>query len=204
MAEKLPFTYTGADFYALCSDAMLKAVTRQASLVDAKIRALNDERQGQGQHHQQQQKVTTAAFFDHYATKDDVAVLVTEQDFLDAHRELIPSVSAGELAHYERVRASFEGGPTKEKEAEPQPQLQQRNGVGKRIPSGVKLAMMKGKGKGKAVATGSSEDEVDEVDDGLYPGDGMNGSGTRSDKGKGVDRSPFQNGRESDDEGLYD
>ncbi|PBP17456.1 Peroxisomal biogenesis factor 6 [Diplocarpon rosae] len=36
IASRLPFTYTGADFYALCSDAMLKAVTRQASLVDSK------------------------------------------------------------------------------------------------------------------------------------------------------------------------
>ena len=43
MAQRLPFTYTGADFYALCSDAMLKAVTRQAGAVDAKVRALNEQ-----------------------------------------------------------------------------------------------------------------------------------------------------------------
>ena len=30
VAESLPFTYTGADLYALASDAMLKAITRQA------------------------------------------------------------------------------------------------------------------------------------------------------------------------------
>ncbi|KAK0751556.1 peroxisomal biogenesis factor 6 [Schizothecium vesticola] len=100
VASHLPFTYTGADFYALCSDAMLKAVTRQAAAVDTKIAALN----ASGGH------ITTAAFFDHHATPDDVAVMVTERDFLDANRELIPSVSAGELEHYERVRASFEGG----------------------------------------------------------------------------------------------
>ncbi|KAI4248985.1 MAG: hypothetical protein L6R42_009123, partial [Xanthoria sp. 1 TBL-2021] len=40
VAQSLPFTYTGADLYALCSDAMLKAITRQASAVDAKIKAL--------------------------------------------------------------------------------------------------------------------------------------------------------------------
>ena len=82
VAEALPFTYTGADLYALCSDAMLKAITRQAEAVDAKVGEL--ERQGK--------KVTTAQFFDHYATKEDVAVIVREEDFEAARRELVPSV----------------------------------------------------------------------------------------------------------------
>jgi peroxin-6 len=37
VAEQCPFNYTGADFYALCSDAMLKAMTRKAEELDAKI-----------------------------------------------------------------------------------------------------------------------------------------------------------------------
>jgi peroxin-6 len=37
IAEACPFNYTGADFYALCSDAMLKAMTRKAEEVDARI-----------------------------------------------------------------------------------------------------------------------------------------------------------------------
>lgn len=80
VAESLPFTYTGADLYALCSDAMLKAVTRQASSVDAKIKALPGG------------PVSTAYFFDHMATAEDVAVMVTEEDFASAQRELVGSV----------------------------------------------------------------------------------------------------------------
>lgn len=80
VAESLPFTYTGADLYALCSDAMLKAVTSQASAVDAKIRALPGG------------PVSTAYFFDHLATAEDVAVMVTEEDFASAQRELVGSV----------------------------------------------------------------------------------------------------------------
>lgn len=80
VAESLPFTYTGADLYALCSDAMLKAITRQASTVDAKIKALSGA------------PVTTAYFFDHLATDEDIAVMVTEQDFFAANRELVGSV----------------------------------------------------------------------------------------------------------------
>lgn len=80
VAESLPFTYTGADLYALCSDAMLKAITRQASAADAKIKALPGA------------PVTAAYFFDHLATEEDIAVMVTEQDFYAANRELVGSV----------------------------------------------------------------------------------------------------------------
>ena len=37
VAELCPFNYTGADFYALCSDAMLKAMARKAEEVQSKI-----------------------------------------------------------------------------------------------------------------------------------------------------------------------
>lgn len=80
VANSLPFTYTGADLYAICSDAMLKAITRQASSVDTKIKSLPGG------------PVSTAYFFDHLATKDDIAVMVTEDDFFAAQRELVGSV----------------------------------------------------------------------------------------------------------------
>jgi peroxin-6 len=37
LADQCPFNYTGADFYALCSDAMLKAMTRKAGEIDQRI-----------------------------------------------------------------------------------------------------------------------------------------------------------------------
>lgn len=39
VAERCPLNLTGADFYALCSDAMLKAMARTAEAVDTKIGA---------------------------------------------------------------------------------------------------------------------------------------------------------------------
>lgn len=80
VANRLPMTYTGADLYALCSDAMLKAVTRKAMAVDEKIQQLPGE------------PVSTAWFFDHLATPEDVSVTVTEDDFSGAQDELVPSV----------------------------------------------------------------------------------------------------------------
>ena len=37
IAEACPFHYTGADFYALCSDAMLNAMTRTAEHIENKL-----------------------------------------------------------------------------------------------------------------------------------------------------------------------
>ncbi|KAL2154912.1 hypothetical protein VTH82DRAFT_3588 [Thermothelomyces myriococcoides] len=206
IAEQLPFTYTGADFYALCSDAMLKAVTRQARLVDAKVRAINADPAAHGL----RGPISTAYFFDHFAKPDDLAVMVTEQDFLDAHRELVPSVSAGELAHYERVRAAFEGSKDKDKDKETSGGAPNGTGVssasspsststarlgllpaGRRTVSGGKgkgkavASAGSGKGKGKAVALGSEDEFDDDYDEERKEigEDGEDGQGSSSSGG---------------------
>lgn len=125
--------------------------------------------------------------------------MVTEQDFLAAHDELIPSVSAGELAHYERVRATFEGG----RDAQKQQQTQVTQGNGAPAAAAAAAAQTrpassrgsKGKGKGKAVA---GRDEMsDEEMNGF-----VNGSGGKG-KGKAKAAVGFQDGTASDDDGLY-
>ncbi|OAG09151.1 peroxisomal biogenesis factor 6 [Paraphaeosphaeria sporulosa] len=135
VASTLPFTYTGADMYALCSDAMLKAITRQARAVDEKVTAISNSRGT---------PITTAYFFDHLATEEDTAVMVMEDDFIEAHRELVPSVSADELKHYERVRKTFEGTGKKDESSRPS-----QNGT---APSPTSS-----KGKGKAAAPPDDE-----------------------------------------------
>lgn len=177
---------------------MLKAVTRQAAAVDAKIRALNANRA------ETVHPISTANFFDHYATPEDIAVMVSEKDFLDANRELIPSVSAGELAHYERVRATFEGGRQKQPE--------QRGDSGMAIPpaspelngafskAGKSKGKTMAKGKGKAIATGSGDEEDNDTDAEQYA---SYGSTNGRAKGKGKAVAQFQDSTASDDDGLY-
>lgn len=99
VAQKLPFTYTGADLYALCSDAMLKAITRKTTSVDDRVAEISRERG---------EPVSTGWFFDHAATPEDVEVVVNEEDFELAQKELVGSVSAKELEHFERIRRMFE------------------------------------------------------------------------------------------------
>jgi peroxin-6 len=197
IASKLPFTYTGADFYALCSDAMLKAVTRQASLVDSKLAAINSQNLAVGK-----AKLSTAYFFDHYATEQDTAVMVTEEDFENAERELVPSVSVKELEHYKRVRAQFEK-PEEKKEPSVKgkvvvekgiPDWQQQHEIRPKSNDKGKGRAMDRKGKGKERAW-----DVDEEEDEYYDSE-LNG--VNKGKGKAVDMG-FQPGTEDDDEGLY-
>jgi peroxin-6 len=83
VASTLPFTYTGADLYALCSDAMLKAITKKTRQVDARVQQASSTRGVE---------ISTAYYFDHLATPDDTIVIVEEDDFAAAQEELVASV----------------------------------------------------------------------------------------------------------------
>ncbi|KAK9354096.1 P-loop containing nucleoside triphosphate hydrolase protein [Lipomyces doorenjongii] len=117
VAETCPFTYTGADFYALCSDAMLNAMARLASSIDERVKAYDPP-------------VSTRWWFDTQATKEDFEVIVRKVDFEKARRELVASVSEDELRHYKRVREDFEGGKNGGK-ADVQPNSSAAKGKGK-------------------------------------------------------------------------
>lgn len=102
VAETCPFTFTGADFYALCSDAQLKAMTRAAEKVNEKISRYP-------------KKVSTQWWFDHVATPEDLAWQVEMQDFMAARKELVPSVSAQEQETYRRLQSQFSAVKKEEK-----------------------------------------------------------------------------------------
>ena len=104
VSENCSFTFTGADFYALCSDAMLNAMTRTANDVDRKISNYNSELSAKDQ-----KPISIRWWFDNVATLEDTTVVVKMDDFVRAQNNLVPSVSAQELQHYLRVRQNFEG-----------------------------------------------------------------------------------------------
>ncbi|KAF9899258.1 peroxisomal assembly protein [Lobosporangium transversale] len=102
VAEKCPFNYTGADFYALCSDAMLKAMSRTANSIESRVVAINGDETST-----LPRPITSQYYLDHLATPEEILVQVTEEDFDKALAELIPSVSAQELEHYRQVQKMF-------------------------------------------------------------------------------------------------
>jgi peroxin-6 len=222
IAAHLPFTYTGADFYALCSDAMLKAVTRQATAVDSKIAAINASRSQRTGGQEKELPITTAYFFDHFASKEDIAVLVTEEDFLAANRELIPSVSAKELEHYKRVREQFESIDDKAKGTAPDATATNgTNGtVTKAAQSGVPdwqvshrpktngnghtgRPRSRGKDRGKGKGRASLEDLDEEDGYGEAEEDGVRTMGATAGLNGKANGGGFVEQGVEDDEGLY-
>ena len=113
IAEQCPFNLTGADFYALCSDAMLKAMTRKASEVDERIAELN-ARPGPYDH---PHPLTPQYYLAELAKPEDIEVKVNRRDFETALKELVPSVSEQEMAHYREVQAKFSSPKNEEEKA---------------------------------------------------------------------------------------
>jgi len=105
VAEQCPFNYTGADLYALCSDAMLRAMTRKAEAVDSRIEELNSTPPP----HKFPHPLTPQYYLSSMATPDGVEVRVGREDFEEALSKLVPSVSGGEMEHYESVQREFKG-----------------------------------------------------------------------------------------------
>lgn len=76
-AEKCPSNLTGADYYALCSDAMLNTMKRKIQQLEA------------GE------------------SVDEKEVLVSQQDFNEALENLTPSLTDSEIQRYRQLRDSF-------------------------------------------------------------------------------------------------
>lgn len=99
IAELCPFNYTGADFYALCTDAMMNAIKRTVDSVDSSI----------AQHNKNySENISISRWFEKHASPSDYDVIVTQNDFILAQSRLISSISQEELEHYLQVRNLFE------------------------------------------------------------------------------------------------
>lgn len=77
LAEKCPSNLTGADYYALCSDAMLNTMKRKIQQLEAG-ESVNEKE-----------------------------ILVSQQDFNEALENLTPSLTDSEIQRYRQLRDSF-------------------------------------------------------------------------------------------------
>lgn len=141
---------------------MLKAITRASRSVDAKVQAYNDA-------HPERPPISIAYYFDHLASDEDTKVVVQEEDFMEAKKELVPSVSVQELQHYDKVRRTFEGDGKKGEEQRPASASATRSAIqtrpnlsNARLPSRTKAKPAgKGKGKGKTAPVNDEDEEED-------------------------------------------
>lgn len=123
LAERCPFNYTGADFYALCADAMLNAMSRKAEALEQKIGSCLVFCSGHPAllnylprtarlnalpgPYDFPYPLTPQYFLAEMASADDMDVFVTKEDFDLALESLVPSVSQSEMEHYARIRNRF-------------------------------------------------------------------------------------------------
>lgn len=116
---------------------MLKAMTRVADTIEQKVKEYNESAE------HEPKSITAQYYLAHMATPEDILVQVTEQDFVKALEELIPSVSASELEHYKTVRERFEKKDDEKDEVKEEAEQQV-------VPKPAHPSKSKGKGKGKA------------------------------------------------------
>ena len=124
VVSKCPFHFTGADFYALCSDAMLMAMSRQAERVDKAISkfipsfifpallSCGVALLNQAQPNNHPYPVTPHYYLSEIAFERDVRVLVTQHDFDLALSQLKPSVTESEMQHYAHIQRFFSSDTT--------------------------------------------------------------------------------------------
>ena len=99
LARRVPARFTGADMYALCADAWMRAAKRTVAEMerergDADADAADDREDARGEKRE---------------TKSSSTVIVLARDFDDALAELSPSLTDADVAHYARMRENFEG-----------------------------------------------------------------------------------------------
>jgi peroxin-6 len=118
-ASRCPFNFTGADFYALCSDAMLNAMSQKAEELETTIgkttrfssRTLTNtiaanlnSLPGPYEH---PYPLTPQYYLSELALPQDIEVLVSQRDFDMALQSLVPSVSQSEMEHYTTIQRRF-------------------------------------------------------------------------------------------------
>lgn len=98
IASQCPLTYTGADFYALCADTMLHALSRKVSLLESKRNHLNALPKFQPH------PISCQFYISEMVSEADLEVIICMEDFMDALNELTPSVNDEELAYYSGIQ----------------------------------------------------------------------------------------------------
>eukprot|EP00475_Leptophrys_vorax_P028576 TRINITY_DN4142_c0_g1_i1.p1 TRINITY_DN4142_c0_g1~~TRINITY_DN4142_c0_g1_i1.p1 ORF type:complete len:575 (-),score=182.44 TRINITY_DN4142_c0_g1_i1:35-1759(-) len=111
VAEACPRNFTGADFYALCSDAILNATKRKIQEIDEMMvgaeASAQQEADVEGDCALRKKKKMTPNQFIATLPKAQQVPVVNQSDFLESIEGLTPSVSEQELKHYEKLRKQF-------------------------------------------------------------------------------------------------
>ncbi|KAI8445291.1 P-loop containing nucleoside triphosphate hydrolase protein [Phakopsora pachyrhizi] len=148
--------FTGADYYAICSEALMRCIGRKIEKIETRS---NQAQEKAG-------RVSDVKIFDENKEEEEEEeeedVRVGKVDFISALREIVPSISFNELKHYNTIRQRFNGNdqPSKTKDQGVKMKSDERldhiktHGSSKKTHDDInnnstKASSLKGKGKGK-------------------------------------------------------
>jgi peroxin-6 len=127
VAEHCALAFTGADFYALASDAMLAALQRKIGDVDERVAAVNTRtvattaaaaaaaaEVGGGVVDDEDGEATPQLVMATMAASD-LQIIVRQSDLVEAAHRLTPSLNAEEIERYRRVREQFNSSRAQQK-----------------------------------------------------------------------------------------
>ncbi|GLE05338.1 hypothetical protein PINS_up014351 [Pythium insidiosum] len=100
VVERCPLTFTGADFYALCSGALGAALKDRVEQLDRELEARNSE-------DCYSSAPMTMRMLLHRMPSDELRVRVAQRHFVAALASVVPSVSPAELQHYENLKRQY-------------------------------------------------------------------------------------------------
>lgn len=96
VVDELPPNLTGADFSAIASGALRRSLERVCSKAEEELKCRQRE----------ESNLTLDMVLDEW-NEDRLVPVVTGDDLIEASKEVVPSVSAKQLADYERLRVQF-------------------------------------------------------------------------------------------------
>ncbi|CAG9334390.1 PEX6 [Blepharisma stoltei] len=98
VAERCSFTFTGADFYALCSSALSKAYREKAAELERELEDWNEQ-------HYYEEPMDLNSFL--LMKKDDLKVTVRFRHFEEVLDGFTPSLTAEEIGRYKSIQTNL-------------------------------------------------------------------------------------------------
>ena len=104
--ESFPPTLSGADLSAVASGALMRGLKRVCDKIEEEARSINSEK---GVSTGSEMAVDIDDVMDSWS-KDKLQPVMTAEDFIEAAKEIVPSISPTDLEHFENLKQLFSSG----------------------------------------------------------------------------------------------
>lgn len=104
--DSFPATLSGADLSAVASGALMRGLKRVCKKIEEEMLLINSEK---GAVEGSEMAVDIDDVMDSW-NKDKLQPMMTTEDFVEAAKEIVPSISSADLDHFENLQRQFSSG----------------------------------------------------------------------------------------------